>query len=1059
MISKIYKYIQLLCISHCIAYCQGAGAGAPIIPLTDFKGDFTEQFYNSGSHDVISVTGQKGAQVLKIKEAAKAYVSGKGIVLNKFSGMKSLYLSVSVKTVDLAKSAAVFYYWIDADGKHLCAAKYFVRVSGNHEWGKYEKVISSPAPLKTAGIKVYYAVYRAKGEGYALFKEPVIRIANEKDQTQAVSKPEKRESKELKVNDKAFKHGMSAKPVGCAYNVERGGCGWLLMHTAWQLQEKNITLKVIAPTSTDFELYLSDGKKAIFRPGHVEAKAGSKTFTFGPLSYVAWRTWGNSLFFKVGKDIPEKFNIKLYFYGESGALLYKKSIPVQTIAALPFKKIQGTFESRMFYAYPLRRIDFSDSRSKLPHEIIAFLKERGVTSFGYLEFAYKSLCPTNKNEIVASHHLLPYRVNSPGQCELLKKCCVPMAMDVSGLRSQKEFEPEAIAKKGKAYYSSLLNKYGNDRYRNERFIWFSDYEPYAFEGPVTKFSYAPESIQAFRRFAGIPASVKLTPEIILSKYLKKWVKFRCQQRAELIKVQSEALKEYAPKAVFAFCSMPMPAKDENQLKYFQEFGIDSRLIEPYVDLFMPMIYGDNALFYRRAEATVAQLKKPVYVTITAGYDSRNHRPKRLFRTMVGSAFIGAKGIYHWPGLMEMDAEFIRNNQKAMQLIPEIEPFIGKSKLITAENFVFCPEGKPEDFYCAVRSDGKTYMVFLANEGKSRTCYPRIKIPSSIPQQVTELVKAQKLSPEKGKEKFPPAQLRKGISIELPPRSIRLLLVGNIPLASSSKFVAVDAQEIENKAAELREKMNGMSRNESANGMSYKLDSTTLCITTPAQVVAFKMDDCAVGNWKITGKEQDITLLSSFGIDFFDYPLMMRLSHIPAELEEIKIGKDYVLAVTYFKVKAVPYDGLAIRKTFVISRDKPEIDVCVRIIPAGGYRQFAYRANSLSGDSSAMFKIDGSKVKVERFGNLYTRDDFKMLLHVSNVIERGHFNADNCELYIPGAKLDIICSFNKDVKAVMSWHDSNVNTMELIYDKVYQDNDPHKIREWECSYKLQLVRKK
>jgi hypothetical protein len=39
---------------------------------------------------------------------------------------------------------------------------------------------------------------------------------------------------------------------------------------------------------------------------------------------------------------------------------------------------------------------------------------------------------------------------------------------------------------------------------------------------------------------------------------------------------------------------------------------------------------------------------------------------------------------------------------------------------------------------------------------------------------------------------------------------------------------------------------------------------------------------------------------------------------------------------------------------------------------------------------------------------------------------------------------------------MSWHDSTVNTMELIYGRAYPDDDPHKIKEFEYAYTLQSV---
>ena len=532
------------------------------VPINKFEGDFGTQFYRSGSPEIINIEKENGTKILKVKEDARKYVSGMGVLLNNFSGMKSIYISVSIKTVNLKKNAAVFYYWKDVNGKPLPGAKnakYLVKVSGTTEWTKYEKIVSSPFPLKTGGINIYFSVYKSEGgDGYALFKNPVVRIANAKDAEKKAAAVPKRPKQKPPLSAALFKHGFSAKMPGVPYSVERGGYGWLLLSTSTQPEKDEYQLKVSAPKSIDFELYLSNGKKATLRPSKVVANNQNNTYIFGPMKYVAWYHWGNVLLFKAGENTPDKFNISLAFSNSKGKQIFTKSIPIHTIDPLNITIGKTSFANRMFYAYPLRRIDFSDKNAKLAREVLGYLKKRGVTSPGYLENTKTSLFPYEAGEVISHTRFLPYNVCSPSFRKLLAKYNIPMSTDVSGIRSKLEIEPQVLAEKGLPFYSELLNRNKIKEYKDNELVWISDYEPYAHEGPVTKFSYAPESIEAFRKFIKAPETLKLTPRLILSKYIRPWVKFRCRQRADLIKTQNKALKEYNPKALFALCSMPLP---------------------------------------------------------------------------------------------------------------------------------------------------------------------------------------------------------------------------------------------------------------------------------------------------------------------------------------------------------------------------------------------------------------------------------------------------------------------------------------------------------------------
>ncbi len=1040
--------IRKLIVIFSIISAWTLSAAVKFTPLTNFKNDFTSGFFKSGSANVIGVKEQDGSRILQVKESGEKYVSGLGIALNKFNGMQSIYLSVSVKTVNLAKNAAVFYYWTDAAGKNLGSARYLAKVSGSRDWKEYAQVISSPEPLKTAGIKVYYSVYRAKGDGYALFKSPVIRLADANDSTRKKQNAAKPVHTTPELSAAMFKHGFSNKMHGVPYTVERGGYGWLLMTSAQRLKREKYQVAVTAPKGIDFELYLANGKRSVYRPAKITPAAAGNTYTFGPLNAV-WYYWGNVMLFKVGKNVPDKFNIKLTFSDNAGRHIFSETIPCKTINRETQAVGKSSFANRMFYAYPLRRIDFSDKRAKYPQAVLDYLKKHGVTSVGYLEFANDSPFPFESGEVISHSRFFPYRVSSPALRKLLTKYQIPMAVNLSGISSDIEIDTGELAAKGLPIYRELLNKNKNEKYRTSQLVWITDYEPYAYEGPVTKYSFSPESIKAFRQFINLPTETELTPRLILTKYLKPWVEFRCRQRADLIKTQVKALREFNPKALFALCAMPQPGTDENQFEYFKRFGIDLRLFDPYVDMHLPMIYGDDAMFYRRTDATVTQLKKPVYVVVTCGYGRGVHRPQRLFRIMAGSAFLGAKGVYHWPGLKSMDGEFLQNMHRAMNLISEIEPFVKNSKRLPVGKIVSCPGAKTENFFSAVRIKDQACMIFLANEGKNTTLYPVISLPENVDnQKIIELVDKKKIST--GKRRF---------RLELPPRSIRVIFAGAENLLSNAELGVIDVNAVELKAKVLQDKMASLHRNGAAHNMSYSFKGSILEVNTPSQNIKFDMNDCALGQWQLKEKGRPMKILSSLGRDYFDYPATLPLKNIPVELENIKITKSNVQMQVSFRLKDAPYDGLVVRKIFVIARNTPEIKVKIRVIPAGGYRQFALRVNHTSAKPDAVFYIGGKPAgNIIRFGNVYTRKGFDLqtLFQAKNIVGRGAFSANSCGLMLPGEKLLIKCLFSDNVQALMSWHDSTVNTMELIYGRAYPDDDPHKIKEFEYAYTLQSV---
>jgi hypothetical protein len=137
-----------------------------------------------------------------------------------------------------------------------------------------------------------------------------------------------------------------------------------------------------------------------------------------------------------------------------------------------------------------------------------------------------------------------------------------------------------------------------------------------------------------------------------------------------------------------------------------------------------------------------------------------------------------------------------------------------------------------------------------------------------------------------------------------------------------------------------------------------------------------------------------------------------------------------------------------------------IKVNCKIIPVDGFRQFAYRLNCVSENAKAVFIVDGKKRPVPAGakvigGDIFTRKDSSIGKYIDYPWSKikGTFSSNQCALTVPDSKYVIYCNYSDKVKALMSWHSGKIRTMEVIYDKAYDHNDPHRAAVWESNYVL------
>ena len=1045
-------------------------AGTQPVPISGFKGTFSKQFGLSASRGKIMLEQLDGTEVLKIGQDPKRYYAAAAIRLDGFKGTEGIYVGVDIKTDGIEQFAGVYYYWMDAAGQKLTQERFLVKVSGSSEWTRYEKIVSSPKPLKTAGINIGFALYSPKGsnaDGYVLYRNPAIRGAAAKDgdniKKAALARKRSRKAA-VKPTPELFNCRFTNKLRGVSFDVERGGFGWFMLWAKQRLQGLEM-LKISAPEAVDFELYLAKGSKASYFPCKTTIKDGIKTSEFANLNHVRWNCWMNVLLFKAGNKVPDKFNISMTFCDGSGKEFFTEKVPVKILEPLKLDPFGSGFENRVYYAHPFRWIDFDDKRATLANELLYYLKNRGFTSAGYLTNAKKQPFPVEKGEVITNFTRLPYRFNNSRlMAELLKKYNISMAMNIGGARSGTELETQALINNGEDFFTDTLKHTGNKEYLNRELVWINDYEPYAFEGPALQYSFAPESLAAFRKFLGLDDKAELTPRMVAEKYEKQWVKFRCLQHAEVIKAQYNALKKFCPQSIYALSSESLPGGNEDQDDFFKQFGVDLRMMDAWTDLHLPMIYSRTTLYYHRLEACTRQLTKPVMPTITCGYGNSARDPRRLMKIMVGSAFLDAPGVYHWPGFWGMDANELQSSQKAMALIAKLDPYFKTTKLLERKNRVSCRDAKEEEFYYAVRGNAGEYLILLVNDDKNKTFYPEVRVSdAAAPLYVAELIGNKSLSSGKNDGQFSVLQLQKGFHVKLPPDSIKLLRFSHRIHSGSGAAINTACMKKEYEAA--LEKQKSMNRGAEKYGMSYKVTGEVLVVSTPVQQVSFQMNKCAVGKWELFQNGKRLRLLDFFGIDHFDYPAGFRVKDIPAELEKIELKENEVVMSVYYKVKDAPYDGLAFRRRLVIFRDKPEIKVHLDIIPVSGFRQFALRVVNGVKVSGSSVLIDDKMVNFTRpgtdGGNMFIRENsqFTPFLKSKLIKERGNFRADNCVLQLPEKGISVQFEFSDEVKALLNWYNvHDMDTVELIFDKAFKTDDPHQIQTWSCAYTLRALTK-
>ncbi len=89
--------------------------------------------------------------------------------------------------------------------------------------------------------------------------------------------------------------------------------------------------------------------------------------------------------------------------------------------------------------------------------------------------------------------------------------------------------------------------------------------------------FGPSNLAAFHNFAHLPATVALTPEVVVRDYRPQWIDFRCRQNAEIVRLLQEGVKAANPTCMFFVYSGYQGAHTQ------ETYGINWEYLAPHID--------------------------------------------------------------------------------------------------------------------------------------------------------------------------------------------------------------------------------------------------------------------------------------------------------------------------------------------------------------------------------------------------------------------------------------------------------------------------------------------
>ena len=960
--------------------------------------------------------------VLSISEKSSSY----GNNISQFipvDGLKSYYFECEYRCDGLNFIGAITYDFFDSQKKRINKSEYYIlkTIKPQNDWKKivYKIGIGNP---DVHFIKLNFCNYRSKEmlDKKIHFRNPVFRAyngenlkINTKSTTSSAQKKQKNE-----VIEPFQRHKFIHKPFGMTYSLERGGAGFFRVETP-HFAGKKVSLAVRSVKGVNFELYLYDGLSHTSCKIKPEMRNGE--FFFDVANNFRWKEWGNALIFAADKTAPDKFDIEMDFIVKNGPV-YKYKIPVEQTAEVvyPAKLPEHNF-LYSYHTFPLMRVPKDKIKGTLLEKL-----EKSWINCGWRRFSF--------NHIFGQIPVLSFHYK--GKAHKIKPGLAPDGAETHFYcdSSYSSFSPE--------YYAKLLtaNKIA-DTIRNSSVI-FWDYEPYV-GGAVTLSCYCEKCLKSFADTYSLKSDI--SPREILTKYLDKWIRFRCKQRSLSVIKIIKAIKLINPKVKVLFCSAPLPpdSEKEKELEYLKFYGIDIREVDKFVDIHASMNYTPTLDYYKSLEREAKELKSQRMMIFSNSWEEiSNMRPKRVGSHLFAAIFMGCNPPFIGQGLFLAPGTLLAQLKTTVNDVASTEKYWYGSEYDFDKlpwQSLYMADG---NFYMLGRKNKSGKILFLVNNHEFETIYIKLLYNKDQFKNFYDLIAAKELIP-----------CENGVAVAIPPHSYRMIKcsINKEPLSSNG---VIHSEKIVQKAASLLNEQQAAYKALSKYNIHCRRVGEKYEVAMPTQKVIFNLNNGAEAEWFIKGKK-----IMTVGKDSFIEKdgNGSSISDVPVKLDSCKIFPDRAECTFSYRVANEKYRELRIRKKFTVNKNSDSVTVDVEILPEGGFRNFRYRMNNIlaigsSKKSSSAYHTDitylHGNINDKNGNTVVFADDKLNSLPLSQYIRKRHrLNSKTITAVSmrSNEKIEINTSDKPDL--FFCWRYAGSATIEPVYPAAYPTEDPHLVKNW------------
>lgn len=925
---------------------------------------------------------------------------------------KGYFFEVEMKADALSGPVSIVYSVIDDSKKKIVADRPLVKNFHGplKDWTRFSAVIAMPTEGTPKYLSVSFIRYnpsrRAGAADKVSFRRPKLEVYT--GQT-PVALPRIASSSAKAMPGNPFPENFTGRPVGSEYSLEKGGLGFFRFNTAL-MPRQPVTVEMEAPDGFEAELYLQ--KRGATALGKVDSPTGRRWEVSADYD---WLIWGNGLVFKApaAAAVGEILDVRLSFACGGKRAVYR--LPVRLVEGPGETRLPKTRRFNSWQSFPITRIDVSKPENRLARELSDYWHRAGWRHTPFVEIG--KVLPARLT--AATRHL------AAGEDRL-----ADVGLDANGNPSENWCERD-WAERGSEHFAAVLRRTGLAEKLAAADYAMWDFEPYC-SGPVTASCFCEKCRAAFAKSNGLAAA--LSGREIIAKHRSAWVKFRCRQRAEMVRVTVAAVKAVNPRIRFQFCSMPGDPGTEPD--WMLKYGIELPLYEDFTDIFTTMNYSGSRSFFGSLEDERKRLRKENRMFVSNGW-GHPEPAGRVAMQLVAEFFAGIDYPFLGQGLYVSDGAQLAAIRGAMDFLARTEGE-WQDAAYNPDKLRVEPGFRGDQIHTLERlgRDGTRYLTVFNNSDRE-TGFARVQIPGEDP-----------------------------LTVSVGPRGWRYFRL-DAAGAESRRAASRRADEAESAAKE------EYARNfavHSENGMRTEATPDFFTVRTPVQLLKFDLHGNGTAAWwKTEGKSR--LLADKIGCDFFTTDNMfIEPGTGEATVETSEIAADRVSVTVSYAIAKAPYDGLRVRRVYTVPRDEPEVKVSVEVVPEGGYRMFRLRTGA-NLHLSALPATPSDPASVYACGGVKDTG----LKHIAFVREGARFPGGEpffvgryAKAALPlegnvcrvGDVLDrsgFICAAADPPDEIFGWRDRGTASVEFIFPDAYDHYDPHAVKTWKTEYSFKYMK--